>query len=146
VKLEIVACLLILDLVAAGCFRTYTGIYFLGGSERGSVASFRDLAEEVDLVVNRFGFAREFGRAPDPLVSWARVPTKTAAEFASLQGSHARIAISVRLDTATIAIRDYDNDAETEFVKELKRQIEEEMKRHYGLPRLRFERTLDLFT
>ena len=126
-----------------GCWRTFTGIYFLEPSRADVSASFTDLASETEVVLKNFGFRSEpLGKEVPGLASWKKVATD-AGQYPTLDGADARIVVAVNSKSLTITIRDLDSSRQTDFVTRLRHELEGHLAQRYGLVDLVFERQWD---
>ena len=131
--------------IVFGCYRTYTGIYFMGDGPHAIHGDLSDLEMQIDQAVREFGFHRETLPSQSAIQIWTSGTSGRTVELAALDGSSARINIALRLDRSTITIRDFDNSVETPFMQALKKQIEQQIATRYGIQELRFERQADVF-
>ena len=76
------------------------------------------------------------------MISFASGQQAIASALRGLPGSDARITIAVRLDRPSITLRDHSNSKETEFVKVLKKRIEDYLTQQ-GVVGASFERQSD---
>ena len=136
-----------LTLCVSGCYRAYTGIYFVTRPADVPVTTLDDLSREIEEAVKPFGLHKDglgvfygLGRA------------NVAPECKKLAGAGANISVAVSLESWIdrfkpfyITIRDYDSLHETEFMRALKNAIEQRLAEHLNITGLRFERQRDMF-
>jgi hypothetical protein len=76
------------------------------------------------------------------MISFASGEGSIVPALRGLSGSEVHITIAIRLDRPSITLRDHSNSKETEFVKELKKQIEDYLAQQ-GVIGVSFERQSD---
>jgi len=130
----------------AGCYATYSGIYFLDRAERPQSVTFGDLSSQIADVLKPFGFRKiQLPKEMDDLgPSFSHHAQYGNKDLMVLSGAGARISVVISFRGPSITIRDMDHDKETEFVKAIRDAIEQRLEEHYRLKGLRFERQVDI--
>lgn len=125
-----------------GCYRTYSGNYFLSRASAPTLSETGTLPNTVFDAIEEFGFKP--GYRDQSIVVYIHDPGAMPSNVSKLTGATARVHVAVTLTTQPrIAIRDMDNTKETEFVAALKRSLEKHLEERYGVRGLKFERTFD---
>lgn len=136
--------LLIIAVMAAlvsgtGCYRTYTGFYYLPEWTVDRASPNRTLLKTVEEAIQPFGFER--------VEAYLEPDTVLYVNKRELRGLHEPARVRVVVDTRrpSVLVGDLDHDYETPFVRSVKDSIEKGLKARFGLTELKFVRHIDLF-
>lgn len=125
-----------------GCYRTYSGNYFLSRASVLAPVEPGTLPSTVFNAIKGFGFKWEY--QDQTIILYVRDPRGMEPDVAKLVGANARVFVAITFGTEpSVSIRDLDNQEETEFVAALKRSLEMRLEERYGIHGLKFERAFD---
>jgi hypothetical protein len=135
-----------------GCYRWYTGIYFVEAPGANVSISIGQLGAEIAEAVYPFGLrSTENTVASNSVTFSGRGTTGIAPEFVNLNGAGASITVTVTVEKSEnrfapfyISIRDFSSHDETDFMRALKRHIEQRIAERNGVT-IKFERQSDMF-
>lgn len=131
-----------LAVMLAGCYATYTGLYFLQRADVAPLVPANEIAEEVHEAILPYGFRQSYRDTYGAVFVHDTSLMDTRAT--SLRGADAAVHVAIRFGTdPSITISDRDHTAETEFVAALKRSIERRLEECCGVRGLKFERAFD---
>jgi len=140
---------ILLTALFCGCYRTYTGIYFLDRADHNATASLAAVDLEVYQAIRDLCF-QEVKLEEEELEPRFRSrlfrhrEEQVAEGCPRVDGAASTVLVTVGWEPPTITIRDIENNDETEFVRMVKSRIESRLVETYGLRSLRFERQADL--
>lgn len=128
---------------------TYSGTYFLERSREVSPTQVEQIARDLRGALSAFGFmcneaSSYYSGDLVAVCSKSKVQHPGVVSISSLSGSNAKMSIAIGIDPASITIRDYSNTVETDFMRTLKRTIEQQLEDN-GIPAARFEHQNDVF-
>jgi len=124
-----------------GCFRTYTGIYYVARPPRAAM-EYGDLATQVQDAIRPLGF--RLARADETLVLFKADFEDMPVSVRGLKGADARVQVTVLLvRDPSVTVSDPDHVDETEFVRTVKERIAARLTEAYGIQQPRFERAFD---
>ncbi len=135
-----------LVLMSVSCYAAYTGIYFLDRTERPRTVRFRDIESQISYVLVPFGFRQV--KLPKEIENLGPIFSHNKKygdkDLMKLSGTGAKISVAVSFRGPSITIRDASNDKETEFIRAIKDAIEQRLKAHYRVKKLKFEEQLNI--
>ena len=133
----------VIQVLTAGCYRTYMGYYHLPPSIVEDPAAGEVLIAEVEHIIHPLGFGKATDLGEGRVAYSNEVPI-TMGTTGGEEWERHRLSVGVDLRERLIVIQDLDYDYETPFVRSLKESIEKRLKTRYGLTDLRFEQHVDL--
>lgn len=128
----------------AGCYATYTGMYFVREATEKPPAEFADIGDRLYMAIRPFGFRKM--EPPEP-ESDSILFLKTAGDRpegdAPIEGRDAQITIAIDLRDLIITVRDWTYSEETDFMRRLRSTIERLLEEQYGIAGIKFRRQRD---
>lgn len=125
---------------AIGCYRTYTGSYYLPEWVVKSPCGNRSLREVVETAIRPFGFEEVEGQ---PAGYFLYINNQEDPVERRRVG---RVRVGIDTIWPRVLVGDLDHDYETPFVRSVKDAIEKQLKAECGLTEFRFVRHFDLLT
>ena len=128
---------------------TYSGTYLLERSQEVSPSQVEGVARDLRGTLPAFGFTFEeassyYAGSLMAVFSKSKAQQPSALKLANLVGSNAKMHVAIGVDPASITIRDYSHTTETDFMRTLKRSVEQHLEDN-GIHGARFERQNDVF-